>query len=707
MKTICLVSHSPSVSLELKKQLNMVFGKYAKVVSWAMDAEEKPPARVDVYVASMASVYREMRGKLPPDACMVKARRFFNPVFFPRLLALAHGTRVMISSRSRASSLLSLKTLRQFGITHLDYVIQDPLHPVPESEGIRIAVAAGENSAIPDYIQQVVDIGVKDLAISTYLDIMKILDIPQSAVDEVLIQYFTQLFDVTCKYYHSERMIHSILQRVDDGIFTIDEAGRIGLCNASASNLFPGAGLAEGKPVSHIFPKLRLPLPLPAEFALYDEVVEREGQLYIINIESLGEGKAGAVVMVKPANRVRQLDGIVRQELRLSKNKPKSGFKDILTEDPGMRDVISLAGKFAQTRLAVLLEGESGVGKELFAQAIHMASPRAHNPFVAINLAAMPESLAESELFGYVEGAFTGARKGGQRGLFEEADQGTIFLDEVGDAPLTLQAKLLRVLEEGEVRHVGGKTSLAVNVRIVAATNRSLISMVHEGTFRSDLFFRLCACPLHIPPLRERPADILLLTAHYSRQMRGTPLKLDSGLEAFLTSYAWPGNVRELQNVVGYLVNMLPRNTRASRSHLPQYLVQNTLPHSTALNRGPAVSPPSPVQAPPIYRGDRELFTLWTLRLKAQYRLELSLSILRCLYEGWAGKSSGRGAIQNALLRRGMGGSLYELRKCIDILHDAAFLNIGKTRQGCTLTSLGESFLRSLSVREHSYFLEQ
>lgn len=707
MKILCMVSHSPSVSSELKKQLERVFGKYVRVVSWAMDAEKTPPTGVDLYVASMTSVYREMISKLPPGASTIKAKRFFNPVFFPRLLSLPHGTKVMISSKSRASSLLTLRTLKQFGITHLDYVVQDPLHPVPESEGIRIAVAAGENMAIPGYIHQVIDIGVKDLAVSTYLDIMKILDIPQGVVDEVLLYYFAQLFDVTCKYYNSEKLINSVLQTVDDGIFTIDEAGNIGLCNASASNLFSGANLPEGKLLSGIFPKLHIPLPLPSNYALYDEVIERDGQHYVVNIESLGEGRAGAVVMVRPANRVQQLDGIVRQELRLSGNKPKYGFKDILTEDPGMREVITLARRFSQTPLSVLLEGESGVGKELFAHAIHAASPRSNNPFVAINLAAMPESLAESELFGYVDGAFTGARKGGQRGLFEEADQGTIFLDEVADAPLTLQTKLLRVLEEKEIRRVGAKTSLAVNVRVVAATNKNLITMVHEGTFRSDLFFRLCACPLHIPPLRERQRDILLLANHYSRLMRGVTLELTLELETFLTNYAWPGNVRELQNVIGYMVNMIPRNTLANCAHLPQYLIQDALPKNAPPPQTKAASTPSVAQTAPARHGDQELFTLWTLRLEAQNRLERALTILRCLHEGWAGKTSGRTAIQDALRKRGMVGSLYELRKCIEILHSAGFLSIGKTRQGCSLSSLGERFLRSLSVRGHAYYLEQ
>jgi propionate catabolism operon transcriptional regulator len=204
----------------------------------------------------------------------------------------------------------------------------------------------------------------------------------------------------------------------------------------------------------------------------------------------------------------------------------------------------------------VLIGGESGTGKERFAQGIHNASRRAAAPFVAVNCAAFAESLLESELFGYEEGAFTGARRGGKPGLFEAAHTGTLFLDEIGEMPQALQAKLLRVLQEKEVLRVGGTEPTPVDVRIIAATHRDLRGLVEEGAFRADLFYRLNILNLHLPALRERPGDILLLAAHFLAaalgrlQLAPATGGLPPSLTPLLAAYRWPGNIRELENVI-------------------------------------------------------------------------------------------------------------------------------------------------------------
>ena len=201
----------------------------------------------------------------------------------------------------------------------------------------------------------------------------------------------------------------------------------------------------------------------------------------------------------------------------------------------------------------MLLEGESGTGKELFARALHVLSPRADGPFVAINCAAIPETLLETELFGYEKGAFTGAAQR-KPGRFELAHRGTLFLDEIGDLPLPLQAKILRALEEKEFERVGGTQSLRVDVRVVAATNRNLKQRVRERQFREDLYFRLSVLPIQIPPLRERGDDVLILARHFvekfCRDLNKKALMLSPAAVADLMSYPWPGNVRELQNCI-------------------------------------------------------------------------------------------------------------------------------------------------------------
>jgi two-component system, NtrC family, response regulator AtoC len=224
----------------------------------------------------------------------------------------------------------------------------------------------------------------------------------------------------------------------------------------------------------------------------------------------------------------------------------------MIFESRAMRELLELAGRVAQHDTTVLITGESGTGKEVLARAIHRLSPRSERAFTAINCAAIPGQLLESELFGHTKGAFTGA-VADRMGLFEVAHEGTLLLDEIGDLPLDLQAKLLRVLEEGEIRRVGGRDAKRVDVRVIAATAKPLEQAVEQGEFRADLFYRLNVVRLHLPPLRERPEDVPALLTHFARQAAtrmGRAVSLTPGALASLTHHTWPGNVRELRNAV-------------------------------------------------------------------------------------------------------------------------------------------------------------
>ncbi|HYX42157.1 MAG TPA: sigma-54 dependent transcriptional regulator, partial [Pyrinomonadaceae bacterium] len=229
------------------------------------------------------------------------------------------------------------------------------------------------------------------------------------------------------------------------------------------------------------------------------------------------------------------------------------GFPRIIGESDAIKRAVAETQRVAPTEATVLLLGESGTGKELFARAVHHLSPRRDQPFVAINCAAIPETLIESELFGHERGAFTGATER-RPGKFELASGGTVFLDEIGELPLAAQGKLLRAIEEKTVDRVGGRMPVPVDVRIVAATNRELQQASERGEFRRDLYFRLAVFPVEIPPLRERGDDVLLLAKHFAaqfgRELRGREAVLDDATIARLRAYAWPGNVRELENAI-------------------------------------------------------------------------------------------------------------------------------------------------------------
>lgn len=266
-------------------------------------------------------------------------------------------------------------------------------------------------------------------------------------------------------------------------------------------------------------------------------------------------------------------NALQRQNVLLKKQIEKEyDFSNIIGESPAIKRVIAEVKKIANARSNVLLLGETGTGKELIARAIHFNSSRAAKPFIPINCSAIPENLLESELFGHVKGAFTGAIML-KKGLFEEADGGTVFLDEIGDLGVPLQAKLLRVLEDHQIRPVGGTQSVKVDLRFICATNRNLENAVREGTFREDLFYRINVITLKLPPLRERKEDIELLVRYliqkYSKELGKGVKEIDNEALNLLKTYRWPGNVRELQNVVERAV-LIAEDGVISSENLPE-----------------------------------------------------------------------------------------------------------------------------------------
>ncbi|MDQ6594856.1 AAA family ATPase [Bacillus salipaludis] len=259
-------------------------------------------------------------------------------------------------------------------------------------------------------------------------------------------------------------------------------------------------------------------------------------------------------------------------------------FDNFVSKNEDMKEVIRKARRIVNSTANVLIRGATGTGKEVLAKAIHYEGNRKNNPFIAVNCAAIPESLLESELFGYSGGAFTGANREGKAGKFELANHGTIFLDEIGDLPLSLQPKLLRVLQEREVERVGGNKSLPVNIRVITATHRNLEEMVQNGTFREDLYYRINVIPLNTKSLKERREDIPFFLQYfickYCSILNRPYMTVDPQLEKWLIQYDWPGNIRQLENIVEYMVNMAESDVIGFQD-LPDYLYQIKAPIQT------------------------------------------------------------------------------------------------------------------------------
>jgi PAS domain S-box-containing protein len=354
-----------------------------------------------------------------------------------------------------------------------------------------------------------------------------------------------------------KQMMKTLLDCSYEGIIALDENKKIIMFNPKAEELlgvpaekilFKNIQNVNFSNIIRIFEKGE-----PA----FQKIIDINKTKLLVNRAQINvdRQKYGTVITFQDVSKIQELEKNIRKELHKKGLTPSCSFEDILGNSVLLKETIQMAQKYSKTNSTVLIVGESGTGKELFANSIHAASPRARGPFVAVNCAALPESLLESELFGYEEGAFTGAKKGGKIGLFELAHGGSLFLDEIGEMPLGLQAQLLRVIQEKKVMRIGGNKLIPVDVRIIAATNIDLKKRIQEGKFRLDLFYRLNILTLNIPPLRARPEDIIVLAKYfidyfskiYNKTINSNFTK---PVIELLQSYSWPGNVRELKNLM-------------------------------------------------------------------------------------------------------------------------------------------------------------
>lgn len=379
-----------------------------------------------------------------------------------------------------------------------------------------------------------------------------------------------------------------IMESISDGLMVIDKSNMITQINQKAIDIF---GIKEdplSKNIMSVFSNTfglqnnyRSMLNIiKSEEKVSDEVVHIQTSNGIIRctvttrcLHANGD-VIGKVFAIQEISRVNKL------VIRTYGNPARFTFADLIGKNRNFLDCIEMAIQISKTNSNVLLLGESGTGKDLFAQAIHNASQRCNQPYIAINCAAIPRDLLGSELFGYEEGAFTGAKRGGNPGKFELADGGTIFLDEIGEMPLDMQTVLLRVIEERAVTRLGGKETIPVNVRIIAATNKDLSQEVNKGNFRSDLFYRINVCNIDLPPLRERREDIEPFIKHFvtkiSLGMGKRIDRIDHEVFRVCSLYDWPGNVRELQNTIERGVN-LAKNTIFHINLLPAHFKQTAL----------------------------------------------------------------------------------------------------------------------------------
>lgn len=627
---------------------------------------------------------------LPLGITTLIVERAINYRNLKELLTLPKGTRVLFVSNNMNVTHEAIDQLIASSISHVEFI---PFYPgVHLTEHLSVAVTPGELALVPTGIEKVIDIGCRPAGLTTILEILEHFQMDSSYRSMVLVRYMqsimelvNQLKDEISAVNLYQSRLEAIVRNSDDSILVFDRENRIQVVNMKAATLLGRSEFdLQGKTIDE------LSIPVLQELATISEgdvphFLDHAGGWFVkkIRVESRN-GDFGWAVLFRKAEEIQRLEHDYRKQVRKKGRVAKYMFKDIISASSAMTQSLTIAKNVSASSSNVLLLGETGTGKEMMAQAIHNQSLRRHGPFIGVNLASIAESLLESELFGYVEGAFTGARKGGHQGLFEQAHGGTIFLDEIGDASLTLQNRLLRVLQEREVMRVGGDEVIPVDVRVIAATNRNLEEMIRQGIFRADLYYRLKVLVIRVPPLRERIADLDRLLTYFLIKYGKEQLNISSAAMEVLRTYSWPGNVRELENMVEYLVHIEAHEVLPQ--HLPIMEFSNQLdlvkPTNIILNRDKQVDDVLEEIKKQGYSGDCH-------------------EILQAYAYLCSNNRAGRRQIQEALVRRGVFLSEQQLRHRMNLLAQWGLLTIRGGRSGSSLTTLGETTAKHLKNKDY------
>lgn len=567
MKTtsLTLVTGSVKTKQALTNQLQQLLGDYIKIKSFAIDEKDIYQIKDDIILFSSEEVKIETEKTVSFfTEHLLVGKRTLNHENLDKILRIEVGTKVLVVNDDFYSTIELIQSLYQMGIDHLEYVPfkKEQLY-YPE---ISVAISPGETYLCPTYIKDVIDIGVRLFDIATILQIVEYCHLSRDIASLISEKYIRNIIELQRELLEAEKVtkkvnkhIQNVVNAVDDGILAVDSRNRITVFNERLAELFQiSIRDIVGKDINEINIQKDI-----KDFILNG--VE-ESKFFSINTIDIViyrifiKDDDRIVATFKSVNQAFEIEKTAQKELRKQGFYARYDFKDIIGEHESIIECKRIAAKLAKAEHPILIQGETGTGKELFAHAIHQQSQRKNGPFLAINCSAFTESLLESELFGYEDGTFTGAKKGGKKGLFEFADGGTIFLDEIGDISLNVQSHLLRVLQEQEIRRIGGRKIIPINVRVIAATNKDINNKISEGTFRSDLYYRLNVLNLSIPTLRSRSTDIPLLVQQFILKSKAKVL-VDQEVLNTLTSLEWHGNIRELKGVIDYMLTVCEEGT--------------------------------------------------------------------------------------------------------------------------------------------------
>ncbi|MDR3670141.1 MAG: sigma 54-interacting transcriptional regulator [Holophaga sp.] len=573
MKKLVVISGSEVTRKELASQLANLFGNSVEIESHALNNGDTPRIENALVVVASATILERCRNRLAEGCEILIGKRTLNYTYLNKLYAIPEGSSLLIVNGSHTTAIEVTDQLKEIGFVNFSFQAHFP-GCEPTSSPFDFIITPGETKLVPFGNASLIDIGPRIFDITTIIEIVNSLGVVnseiQGKINLISAKYMKTIISLGKELHVKNDFLLKIINSVNDGILSYSSTGEIQLINSIASGLLR---MKEGDNIFNESDKKDKKMnAFLKEDSLENYIFQLNNSTYLFS-KIVADSSKACLLTIKNVRERINMENQLKVELKRQGYRAKYTFDDLIFKSSSMREIILRGKKLASNEFSILIYGESGTGKEIFASAVHNASKRHMGPFMAVNFSALPDELIESELFGYEEGAFTGAKRGGKVGLFELANQGTLFLDEIGDISPKIQSRLLRVLQEKEILKVGGTKNIPVDVRVVAATNKDLSEMVKQGKFREDLYYRLKKLYIHIPPLRQRRDDILPLFKHFLIKKNGFDLKLTDEARALLTAYDWPGNVREMENNVEFILTVCEGNC-IDRSSLSEDLLK-------------------------------------------------------------------------------------------------------------------------------------
>ncbi len=690
-KSIAVIALDPFAGKAYAQQVRSVFGERAVVRNYSMmDGTAANMEPCDLYMGSTDAfdAMGDPSRYIPPKAQRMEIQVTYLKEAVRRLEEIPKGTKVLYVNITEVMAREAVTQLEQLGITHLKFILYAPGSKLTDTA--EIAVTPDEERYVPRGIPTIINLGQRTCSSDTMIEAAFRLGF-DDLLEEVEFKqyqesvctntyYFDQMFNRSRRL---ESQFDILMEVLDQGVIAVNEHGEIYAVNKNAADI---TRVPENLSISNVgeevFPYIPFRKCLEEKKETSPQVVRVAGNLVSLYVRPVlrREACVGAFAILQKFNEMERRQNELRVQLmkKGQGHRAKYCFDDVIGTSESIVKTKFILNKMASTESPVLLIGETGTGKELFAHSVHNASKRRDQPFVAINCAAMPENLLESELFGYEEGAFTGAKKGGRPGLFEFAHQGTLFLDEVEGMSPALQVKLLRVLQEREIMRVGGNQIIHVDVRIVAATNEELEQKVAEGTFRQDLYYRLNALPVLIPPLRKRGEDVFLILDRFRKELGGGFL-LSEDIKELFRKYKWPGNIRELRNVVEYLC--FTGHTVITIDDLPPVFCIDK--NGEAVDKRKDADQNIPV-----------LQKLSQCKNESHLPTVQERAILELLYQAErSGQSIGREKILKEAQMREIRLTQPQVRKILSRLEENGYVTVTKGRGGSSITKKGVDWI--------------